>query len=250
MQDRAWASCADDWALPKRRLAQPTGFVPRGSSGAGDLAASLLHELKQPLAALTNYLEAARQMLGQGDSRPAELVTLAAEQAWWAASLVGSISRAAADEPLERARNRASEVLHEAVRLACAGADAGSIDIVVAIHPGGEWLVGDRVALQQVIVNLVRNAAEAIADNAGERRVVVEVLGGQTGVELHVSDTGRGIAPSFLPFLFEPFATTKPGPGRGMGLALSQRIAEAHGGCIRAHNRAGGGACFRLFLPE
>ncbi len=240
----------EPWASPQMLQPQlwPAGAAHLQRPG-DELAAGLLHELRQPLAALTNYLEAARQMLGQADSRPAELVTLAAEQAWWAAALIGSIGRSIADEPLHKDLHRTKDVLEEAVRLARASEPDRGISLVLIIEPAARWITADRVSVQQVLVNLLRNAWEAMEQAERPGSIRIEAVPGEEGLEVRVSDTGPGIAPSMLHRLFDPFTSSKPGAGRGMGLAISRRIAQAHGGRIEAENQAGGGACFRLILP-
>jgi len=110
---------------------------------------------------------------------------------------------------------------------------------------------GDRVHLQQVLLNLTINAMEAMAKYPPENRrlTVRTIVNGDSTVEVLVSDSGDGIAPDKLPRLFEPFFTTKPN-GMGMGLSIARTIIEAHRGHIRAENNGSGGATFHIALPS
>ena len=110
---------------------------------------------------------------------------------------------------------------------------------------------GDRVHLQQVLLNLTINAMEAMAKYPPEKRrlTVRTMVNGDNTVEMLVSDSGDGIAPDKLPRLFEPFFTTKPN-GMGMGLSIARTIIEAHRGHIRAENNGSGGATFHIALPS
>ena len=119
-----------------------------------------------------------------------------------------------------------------------------------ALIPDPLIVKGDRVQLEQVILNLVVNAIDALAEaGTDNRRIKVRTrLVDENTAELRVSDNGPGVRPDVLKQIFEPFFTTKQG-GMGMGLAISRTIVEAHGGQLSAENRAGGGAIFRLTLP-
>ena len=124
----------------------------------------------------------------------------------------------------------------------------------IALHadlaPVLPMILGDRIHLQQVLLNLILNGMDAMADQPRERRRLTlrTRLEAADGVELTVMDLGHGIAPEKLPRLFEPFFTTKPN-GMGLGLSISRTIIEAHRGQISAENNASGGAVFRVTLP-
>jgi C4-dicarboxylate-specific signal transduction histidine kinase len=110
-------------------------------------------------------------------------------------------------------------------------------------------MVGDRIQIQQVLLNLVLNAMDAVSDAPEERRaVVVAVRAGAHGVGISVRDRGHGIAPEHLPRLFESFFTTKH-RGMGLGLSITRTLVEAHGGRIRAENNPDGGSVFQVELP-
>jgi signal transduction histidine kinase len=106
---------------------------------------------------------------------------------------------------------------------------------------------GDRIQLQQVLVNLMMNASQAMSGQSGRRRLVLSATGTGEAIDITVADTGPGIAPEHLERLFDPFFTTRP-QGMGMGLAICRTIAEAHGGRLIVESEPGRGATFRLTL--
>jgi signal transduction histidine kinase len=137
----------------------------------------------------------------------------------------------------------------EVIDLACPEADARKVRI--AFNPVSSLppVRGDRVQLQQVLLNLLLNAMDAMNDSApDDRRMTVLVQAADTQVEVSVSDAGHGIPADKLPHVFEPFFSTKPN-GLGMGLAISRSIIEAHRGSIRANNNEAAGATFTIILP-
>ena len=136
------------------------------------------------------------------------------------------------------------------IGILAAQAAAHNVTLKTALIPDPLIVKGDRVQLEQVILNLVVNAIDALAkaDTVNRRIKVRTDLVHENTAELSVSDNGPGVRPDVLKQIFEPFFTTKQG-GMGMGLAISRTIVEAHGGRLSAENRAGGGAIFRLTLP-
>ena len=153
-------------------------------------------------------------------------------------------------QPLDRRRLDLGEVVAEVAALV--RVDAATRQVKVDLEVPGDLppVEGDRVHLQQVLLNLILNGMDALNGAAAEdRRVSVAVAcNGARTVEVAVSDSGTGIPAETLAQIFNPFFTTKP-TGMGMGLAISRTIIEAHGGRIWAENRHGGGAAFRFTLP-
>jgi len=144
-----------------------------------------------------------------------------------------------------------NEVAREVIGILAAQAKAQNLTLNTALTPHALIVKGDRVQLEQVILNLVVNAIDTLAAaRRDNRRITVRtLLTADDTVELSVSDTGPGIPLDVLKQVFEPFFTTKES-GMGMGLAIARTIVEAHGGSLSAENRAGGGAKFRLTIPS
>jgi C4-dicarboxylate-specific signal transduction histidine kinase len=143
-----------------------------------------------------------------------------------------------------------SDLLEDIAILTRTDSSSRKAHVRVEPTPGLPAVMGDPVQLQQVLLNLVLNAMDAVEDAPIERRKVTvnAQRNGTREVEVAVSDSGHGIAPEKLGRLFEPFFTTKPN-GMGIGLSISQTIIQAHGGRIWAENNAGAGATFRFALP-
>ena len=152
---------------------------------------------------------------------------------------------------LEREPLQINPLVEDVFRLVSADAALRNTAIAAELSPYLPPIQGDRIHLQQVLLNLIMNAMEAMAKHPPEkRRLMVRTRrASDGGVEVSVTDSGSGIEPHNLPHLFEPFFTTKQS-GIGMGLAIARKIVEAHGGRIWAENNPAGGAVFRFTLPE
>ncbi|WP_438030731.1 sensor histidine kinase [Sorangium sp. So ce233] len=222
-------------------------------SSMRELAASIAHELNQPLAAILSNAQAALRLLARTPPDTAE--TRAALE-----DIVADDRRVARVIQRMRAMLRRGEIsaaaqdLNELVgdtarHMAGAAASAGAT-VRLELAPGLPRVRGDGVQVQQVLVNLLVNAFDAVAGRPPEARlVVVRTLPGEGGhVELSVADSGEGVPPEDLERIFEPFFTTKA-RGLGVGLAISRSIAEAHGGRLWAESSPGEGATFRCALP-
>jgi PAS domain S-box-containing protein len=220
----------------------------------GQLAAALAHELSQPLGAILRNTEAAEIFIEHDSPDLDELRAILADIRHDDQRATGVIERLRA--LLER-RSFAprvlavsGEVLEPVIALAQFDAWARQVRLEIEAAPALPAVLGDPVQLQQVLLNLVLNAMDAVADRpADRRRVRVRARRhGERAVEVAVADSGSGIAPERLGRLFEPFFTTKP-TGLGIGLSLSRTLIEAHGGRLWAENNAGEGATFRFTLP-
>jgi PAS domain S-box-containing protein len=219
----------------------------------GELTASIAHELNQPLAAILCNAQAAGRFLNRESpdlARVQECLNAIAADDGRAADVIKRLRSLLKKGEFQPSSVDLNEVVSDAIRLV--SSDAALRQVSVKFEPlrGLPPVLGDRIQLYQVVLNLIMNGLDAAAERLPvERWVLVrtaEADGG--GVELTVEDSGKGIAESDLARVFEPFFTTKR-EGLGMGLSISQSIVQAHGGQIWAENSAGGGAIFRFSLP-
>ena len=220
-------------------------------SAMGTMASTLAHELNQPLAALSNFISGARRLAMAGPSKQEDLLS-ALEAAAAGATRAGEIVRRLRDLVARGTVSLQIEhlpgLIEEAMVVASADGNAATIRHTVALDPDAEWVRADRVPVQQVLINLIRNSVEAIGD--GDRREIrVTARASGDMVEVAVADTGSGIPPDQFDTIFSRFVTTKSG-GMGIGLAISRTIVELHGGKIWAENRPEDGAVFRFTLPR
>lgn len=213
-----------------------------------EMAASLAHELNQPLAAIVNYARGCVRRLEQTTAAPDLLEPLQriASEALRAGAVVHSLTRVVRKEPPRETLLDLAALAQEAVQLVRADATNRGIALRIAAPAERHQVWGDRIQLQQVILNLLRNAIEAIAHLPGivELRIAPQA----ERVKLSVSDSGVGVPPALLDQIFSPFFTTKPS-GLGMGLSISRTIIEGHGGRLWAASNPGGGATFSFTLP-
>lgn len=216
----------------------------------GQMASTMAHELNQPLTAVTNYLEAGRHLISTGAAsadRIAELMEKAAAQAQRAGEVIRQLRQFVSKGDTERRTQNLNQLVEEALALGLVGARQLSVRVSLDLDHELPPVTVDPVQIQQVILNLVRNAIEAME---GVDRRELRVATRQTGdeVEASVADTGPGIAPELADRLFQPFVTTKKA-GMGLGLSICREIIEAHHGHLTAGSRGGGGTVFSLTLP-
>jgi PAS domain S-box-containing protein len=222
-------------------------------STMGELAASVAHELNQPLGAILANAEAADLFLNQSppalDELRAILVDIRQDDER-ASEVIRRMRALLRKHELERLPLQINSVVEDVLQVVSGDAALRKIAIGAELAPGLPKILGDRVHLQQVLLNLMLNGMDAMAGEPRERRrLSIRTRSSADGlVELAVVDSGHGIEPEKLPHLFEAFYTTKPN-GMGMGLSISRTIIEAHHGRIWAENNAGGGAVFRVALP-
>jgi signal transduction histidine kinase len=219
----------------------------------GMLSAALTHELSQPLAAILGNAQAARRLSArQGRSDSSEVDDILAD--------VVAASRRAGDI-LRRLRSWFSnagqdtqqldlnEVVNDVIKILRGDLVRRGVTVTKRLASGLPSVRGDRVQLQQVVLNLILNACDAMRDNApGDRQVIVTTARCDAGVQLSVEDVGTGIAPDQLSSVFEPFVTTKTS-GLGLGLSLCRSIVRAHEGQLSAENNQVRGVTFRCILP-
>lgn len=222
-------------------------------STIGQLTSTLAHELGQPLGAILRNTEAAEIFLQQEKPDLEEVRSILEDirkDDQRAGSVIERMRSLLQRRSIEFKRLDIGEALAEAVALARHDAHTRQVKVVLEIPAKLPAVRGDRVHLQQVLLNLMLNGMDAMADGAkGARTLTVRAETTQDGgVQVSVSDCGTGIPPDKLERLFDPFFTTKPG-GMGMGLAISNTIIEAHGGRIQGGNNATRGAIFKFTLP-
>lgn len=219
----------------------------------GTLASALAHELNQPLTAIANYMEAGRDLLaadGPVDREMlAEAMSESAAQALRAGEIIRSLREFIRRGETDRQPEPLRALMAEAAALAFIGIDSRGIDMDISVEPGVGKVLANRVQLQQVIINLVKNAVEAMAGRSMKmlRLSAMPVDGGK--VEVVVADSGPGLGPDMSRTLFTPFHTTKAS-GMGVGLSISQTIVEGHGGRIWAEPSPWGGAAFHFTLDR
>jgi signal transduction histidine kinase len=219
---------------------------------AGELTGSIAHEINQPLGAILSNADAADLILESGTDRRDEVRRILADirrDDVRASEVISRLRAMLAKHEVERKPFELNQAVREIESMM--GAEARRRGLSLSIRPAMEpfTVVGDRIQIQQVLVNVVLNAMDAVADLPEERRTVVVSVESLAGaVDVSVSDRGRGIAPDHLPKLFDPFFTTKSN-GMGLGLSIARTLADAHGGRVWAENGHGEGAVVHVELP-
>ena len=221
-------------------------------STMGEMAAALAHELNQPLTAMSNYLQAGRRLAEQmTDARAPtlrEVMSKATEQALRAGRTIQRLREFVARGDSERRIESLRRVVEEAGALALVVAKERTTAITVELDPRVDDVLIDKVQIQQVLLNLLRNAIEAMQDSARRAIVVASAPAADGMVRVSVADSGPGMAPEVMAKLFQPFVTTKS-QGMGIGLSISRTIIAAHGGEITAEANPAGGTVFRFTVP-
>jgi PAS domain S-box-containing protein len=235
-----------------RQHLQSLAHVSRVSS-MGEMASAIAHEINQPLTAIANYAYACIRLLRGGRAtgeEALEIMQRVAGEAERAGEVVRKMRSFVRGEEGQVSAVDANFLVAEVLHLATPEARQSGVELVPALAPGLPETLADSIQIQQVLLNLVRNAVEAIvAGDSPERSVRIETALREPGyVEIRVCDTGPGLAPEALEKVFEPFYTTKA-DGIGIGLALSRSIADAHGGRLWATANPARGATFHLTLP-
>lgn len=219
----------------------------------GELASSIAHEVNQPLAAIAMNADTSLRWLARDDpnlEKVAQLTRRIAESARHASGIVQRIRGMAARHLPEPVSLDFNAVVEGALLFVCHDIEARGIQLSVALDIGVPRVLGDRVQLQQVVVNLLVNSLQALAPKGfGDGRIALATaLAGDGAVLFTIRDNGPGIAEADLARIFDGFFTTKA-DGLGIGLALCQSIVAAHGGVITASNHPEGGAVFSVSLP-
>ncbi len=219
----------------------------------GEMASTLAHELNQPLAAIANYSQGCVRLLRDMDDtvavRMREALEETARQSLRAGGIIRHLREFVTRGETEKEPVDIRKLIEEAGALALVGSRERGVRSIFDFAPGAASVMVDSVQIQQVLINLMRNAMEAMRDSE-RRELVVRTSSGEDGsVIIEVSDTGPGISEEIAARLFQPFVTSKPA-GMGIGLSISRRIVEAHGGELSASRNSENGATFRFSLPS
>lgn len=232
-----------------RRLAELQSELIHVSrlSDLGQMVSALAHEVNQPLTATANYLSGIRRLIGP-DSTPAlrQALERMAEQAERARGIVQSLRALVKKDAQPRASENLETLIQETAALALVGT-VRSVSLDLRISQEAKWVVVEKVQIQQVLLNLMRNAVEAMAGSA-VRILAITAERQAERIEITVRDTGPGLAEPVRGRLFEPFVTTKP-DGLGVGLSICRTIVQSHGGDLTAADAPGGGTIFRFTVP-
>lgn len=217
----------------------------------GEMASTLAHEINQPLTAITNYLKGSRRILERMEGEQAGLLRGAVDQAAEQALRAGDVIRRLRDfvtrGESERHVEELPRLIEEASALALVGAKERGVRVSFRLSAAARLVLADRIQIQQVLLNLIRNAVEAMEDEARRELEVTTETAPDDMIAIGVADTGAGIAPEIAERLFQPFVTTKA-HGMGVGLSICRTIVEAHGGKLTVEARPGGGSVFRFTL--
>lgn len=219
-------------------------------ASVGEVATEIAHQINQPLAAIAMFSAAALRTLRDGGD-PARILDWLGQinaQAQRAGEVVKRLRRFAHKGETPRGQVSLNELARDVLALTEHGARGQAVEMVLALDERLPTILGDRVLLEQVVFNLVRNALEAVAEQPGVRRVEIRTGRDTAGVWLDVADTGAGMREEIGKNIFESFLTQKPN-GLGIGLAVSRSIIEAHGGGISYYSPPEGGTVFHFTLP-
>ena len=217
----------------------------------GQMAGALAHEMNQPLGATANFVNAARRLLANGDQRRIDAARRnmedAAAQVLRAGQIIRQIRDFVGQGETDKRLEDVVQMIEEAGALALVGPDALGVETRYHFDAGASLMFADRVQIQQVLVNLMRNGLEAMSESQRRELVVTTVLRDQEAIEISVADSGPGLAPEVVEHLFEPFISTKR-DGMGLGLSICRRIVEAHDGQLWSEPNPTGGTIFRFSL--
>ena len=219
----------------------------------GSLATALAHELNQPLTAIANYVEAARDLLHEPDEAMLEIVREALNECAAQSVRAGQIVRRLRDYisrgEIDRKTESLKQLVDQSSALAMIDAGERGIEIEVALDLASDKVLVDRIQIQQVILNLIRNAFEAMEGSHVRRVRITSEQEESTYVRVTIADSGPGLAPKIAEQLFQPFNSTKS-EGMGLGLSICHTIILGHGGRIWAEQSAFGGTAFHFTLID
>jgi len=221
-------------------------------SAAGQMAATLAHELRQPLTAAASSVAAARRMLakgGEGIATASEVMGEAGDQIMRAGQIIRRLREFVSRGETEKRVERVSTMVEEARTLALKGSEGHGVQVRLHFESDALHALVNRIQIQQVLVNLMRNAIEAMETSKRRELDVATSLQNESMVEIAVTDTGPGFGGDIAARLFEPFVSSKPN-GMGLGLSICRSIIEVHGGRLQWQANLGGGMTFRFTIPS
>ncbi|MGD8341921.1 MAG: PAS domain S-box protein [Gammaproteobacteria bacterium] len=219
----------------------------------GEMAAGIAHEINQPLTAIANYSQAAKNMFAHGTADTKTLRNACdgiAEQVQRAGAVITNLRNFVRKREVEKKPLSLKHLVDDVLILINADAAHKGVTVETTVPDSLPKIAGNAVQLQQVLLNLTRNAVDAMSANVRRpREITIDVSRvGDGKVEIRVSDRGPGVSSSLEEAIFHPFFTTKE-DGLGVGLAISRTIIEAHGGELSYERRAEGGSTFIVSLP-
>jgi two-component system sensor kinase FixL len=235
-----------------RRLQDRLAEVDRFSL-MGEMAAGLAHEINQPLSAIATYAQAGKRFMAQDEvdmEALTEVCEKISDQALRAGQIIQNLRSFVNNQAVREDRLDINKVVADVLNLIEADARAEGITVTTQFAPSVPYVAGDAVQLQQVLLNLTRNAVDAMRDGLQKEQgiqICTEVID-KDNVRVEVADHGQGVSKQLAEGIFHPFVTTKR-DGLGVGLAVSRTIVQAHSGEIYYRANAGGGSVFGFSLP-
>lgn len=221
-------------------------------SEMGQVSAAIAHELNQPLTAVLNYTNVAKRLIASTDpaakAKSYEAVSKAGDQALRAGQIIRRLRDFVEKRESARTLEDINAVTEDALALGLLGIRDTDLKTTLALATDLQPVLIDKVQIQQVLVNLLRNAAEAMAESQRRELTVTTAMVNGASVLVSVGDTGCGVSEELAERLFRPFVTTKTS-GMGIGLAISRSIIESHGGRLTMVPNPGGGTVFQFILP-
>ena len=235
----------------ERRLAEMEAMLSHLSrvGDLGSVVTHLIHEVNQPLAAIGNYLSALQRLIAMGDAdKVGTTIDKTIAQSERARDIMRRLRDFVAKREIERKAESLATTIEDAVAVAQAASGRIGVEIAIALDPRARFVIIDRIQIEQVLVNLIRNASEAMMESPRRKLAITSSLIDSDKIELSIADTGPGLPAELRERLFQPFVTTKA-TGMGIGLSVCRFIVEAHGEKLQVADNPGGGTVFRFTLP-